>query len=366
MQLAEKFGLPVISLVDTPGAYPGIGAEERHIGEAIAVNLREMMLLETPIIAAVIGEGGSGGALGIGVADRVLILENAYYSVISPEGCAAILWKERSAAAKAAEALKISAKDLLALGLVDEIVPESPGGAHNDPAETAASLKAALLRNLEDLKKLPSPDRLKLRYDKFRAHGRFTEKIGDARRAGRGFERPPYSGRTAKAKPPRHASCLSAESARPARPSSLTMLPILTFEPIFKERIWGGRNLETLYGKPLPPRSPIGESWEISDRPGDESVVAAGPWKGETSASNHGGAPGGTCWGLLKPAPKRFPLLIKIIDARATLSLQVHPPAALAAELGGEPKTEMWYVAQAGPAAELFVGLKNGVTRGRI
>ena len=180
MQLAEKFGLPVISLVYTPGAFPGIGAEERHIGEAIAVNLREMMLLDTPMIAAVIGEGGSGGALGIGVADRVLILENAYYSVISPEGCAAILWKERSAAAKAAEALKISAKDLLALGLVDEIVPESAGGAHNNPAETASMLKAALLRNLEDLKKLSSPDRLKLRYDKFRAYGRFTEKIETA------------------------------------------------------------------------------------------------------------------------------------------------------------------------------------------
>jgi acetyl-CoA carboxylase carboxyl transferase subunit alpha len=177
MKLAEKFGLPVISLVDTPGAFPGIGAEERHIGEAIAVNLREMMMLETPMIAAVIGEGGSGGALGIGVADRVLILEDAYYSVISPEGCAAILWKERSAAAKAAEALKISAKDLLALGLVDEIVPESPGGAHNDPAETAAALKAALLRNLVDLKALSSADRLKLRYNKFRAYGRFTEKL---------------------------------------------------------------------------------------------------------------------------------------------------------------------------------------------
>jgi acetyl-CoA carboxylase carboxyl transferase subunit alpha len=177
MKLAERFSLPVISLVDTPGAFPGVGAEERHIGEAIAVNLREMMLLETPMIAAVIGEGGSGGALGIGVADRVLILEDAYYSVISPEGCAAILWKERSAAAKAAEALKISAKDLLALGLVDEIVPEPPGGAHNDPAAAAAALKAALLRNLEDLIKLSNGDRLKQRYDKFRAYGRFTEKI---------------------------------------------------------------------------------------------------------------------------------------------------------------------------------------------
>ena len=180
MHLAEKFGLPVISLVDTPGAFPGIAAEERHIGEAIAVNLREMMMLNTPMIAAVIGEGGSGGALGIGVADRVLILENAYYSVISPEGCAAILWRDRTAAPKAAEALKISAKDLFALGLVDEIVPESPGGAHNDPAATAATLKASLLRNLEELKKLSGPDRLKMRYDKFRAHGRFTEKVETA------------------------------------------------------------------------------------------------------------------------------------------------------------------------------------------
>src|SRR6266540_2521715 len=138
MRLADKFGLPIITLIDTAGAYPGIGAEERHIAEAIAVNLREMMLLEVPIIAAVIGEGGSGGALGIGVADRVLMLENAYYSVISPEGCAAILWKERAAAAKAAEALKITAKDLLELGLADEVVPEPLGGAHNDPKTTAA------------------------------------------------------------------------------------------------------------------------------------------------------------------------------------------------------------------------------------
>jgi len=122
MQMAEKFGRPIITFIDTPGAYPGIGAEERHIAEAIAVNLREMMLLEVPIIAVVIGEGGSGGALGIGVADRVLILENAYYSVISPEGCAAILWKDRAAASKAAAALKITAKDLIELGPADEVV----------------------------------------------------------------------------------------------------------------------------------------------------------------------------------------------------------------------------------------------------
>jgi acetyl-CoA carboxylase carboxyl transferase subunit alpha len=176
MQLAEKFGLPVITLIDTSGAYPGIGSEERHIGESIAVNLREMMLLDTPIIAAVIGEGGSGGALVIGVADRVLMLENSYYSVIPPEGCAAILWRERSAAAKAAEALKITAKDLFALGLVDEIVRESLGGAHNDPAETAALLKVSLLKNLEELKKLSGSDRLKRRYKKFRAYGRVAEK----------------------------------------------------------------------------------------------------------------------------------------------------------------------------------------------
>jgi acetyl-CoA carboxylase carboxyl transferase subunit alpha len=176
MRLADKFGLPIITLIDTAGAYPGIGAEERHIAEAIAVNLREMILFNVPIIAVVIGEGGSGGALGIGVADRVLLLENAYYSVISPEGCAAILWKDRSAASKAAEALKITARDLLELGLADEIIPEPLGGAHNDMQTTAENLKAHLLQNLETLKKLPNEDRLKQRYAKFRAHGQFLEK----------------------------------------------------------------------------------------------------------------------------------------------------------------------------------------------
>jgi len=176
MRLADKFRLPIITLIDTAGAYPGIGAEERHIAEAIAVNLREMMLLQIPIIAAVIGEGGSGGALGIGVADRVLILENAYYSVISPEGCAAILWKDRSAAAKAAEALKITAKHLLELGLVDEIIPEPLGGAHSDPDMAAQTLREYLLKHLEQLQALPGADRLKQRYAKFRAFGHFTEK----------------------------------------------------------------------------------------------------------------------------------------------------------------------------------------------
>src|SRR5687768_7879010 len=175
MRIADKFSLPIITLIDTAGAYPGIGAEERHIAEAIAVNLREMMLLSVPIVAVVIGEGGSGGALGIGVADRVLLLENAYYSVISPEGCAAILWKDRAAAAKAAEALKITAKDLLELGLADEIVPEPLGGAHNDPAMTAQTLKEVLIRVLEELKKLPITELLKLRYCKFRTYGHFEE-----------------------------------------------------------------------------------------------------------------------------------------------------------------------------------------------
>src|SRR5882757_6566599 len=175
MRLADKFGLPIITLIDTAGAYPGIGAEERHIAEAIAVNLREMMLLSVPIIAVVIGEGGSGGALGIGVADRVMIMENAYYSVISPEGCAAILWKDRAASEKAAAALKITAKDLLELGLVDEVLPEPLGGAQRDVDGTAANLKMHLLRHLEEIQKLTTADRLKKRYEKFRAHGHFTE-----------------------------------------------------------------------------------------------------------------------------------------------------------------------------------------------
>jgi acetyl-CoA carboxylase, carboxyl transferase, alpha subunit len=176
MKMADKFDLPIITLIDTAGAYPGIGAEERHVAEAIAVNLREMMLLRVPIIAAVIGEGGSGGALGIGVADRVLVLENAYYSVISPEGCAAILWKDRSASAKAAEALKITAKDLFELGLVDEIIPEPLGGAHTDPEKAAEKLGQHLLAHLKELLEMPPPDRLKARYGKYRAYGHFDEK----------------------------------------------------------------------------------------------------------------------------------------------------------------------------------------------
>ena len=177
MRLADKFGLPIVTLIDTAGAYPGVGAEERHIAEAIAVNLREMTLLEVPIIATVLGEGGSGGALGIGVADRVLMLENSYYSVISPEGCAAILWKDRSAAPEAAEALRITAKDLLEFKLVDEVVAEPLGGAHNDPATTAESLKLHLLRHLHEVQAMPVAERLQKRYDKYRAYGHFSETL---------------------------------------------------------------------------------------------------------------------------------------------------------------------------------------------
>jgi len=175
MRLAEKFGLPVISLIDTPGAFPGIGSEERHISEAIAVNLREMMNLRVPTIAVVIGEGGSGGALGIGVADRVLILENAYYSVISPEACSAILWKDRRHAAEAAEALKLTAQDLIGLGVVDEIVPEPEGGAHRDHDMAAAHLETALRQNLERISAQPLEELMRHRYEKFRKLGKYTE-----------------------------------------------------------------------------------------------------------------------------------------------------------------------------------------------
>ncbi|HVJ56311.1 MAG: acetyl-CoA carboxylase carboxyltransferase subunit alpha [Terrimicrobium sp.] len=175
MRLGEKFKRPIVTLIDTPGAYPGIGAEERHIAESIAVNLREMMILKTPIVAVVIGEGGSGGALGIGVADRVLMLENAYYSVISPEGCAAILWKHRKHAPEAAEALKLNASELLKLGVIDGVVPEPLGGAHRDPAETGKNLKEAIVAALHELEKIPVDKLVQRRYNKFRQMGRFQE-----------------------------------------------------------------------------------------------------------------------------------------------------------------------------------------------
>ncbi len=173
MRLAEKFHFPVVALIDTPGAYPGIGAEERHIAEAIAVNIRDMMTLRTPTISIVIGEGGSGGALGIGTADRVLMLENAYYSVISPEGCAAILWKHRKHAPEAAQALKLCAPDLMELGLVDGVVPEPPGGAHNDPGLAAANLKSAVSSEIRRLAATPIDTLLRERYAKFRKMGVF-------------------------------------------------------------------------------------------------------------------------------------------------------------------------------------------------
>lgn len=175
MRLAAKFGLPIVSIIDTAGAYPGIGAEERHIAEAIAVNLREMMLLEVPVIALVIGEGGSGGALGIGVADRVLILENAYYSVISPEGCASILWKDRTAVEKAAKSLKITASDLLSFGLVDRIIPEPLGGAHRGLEAVSGEIRQALLETLAELREQSASERMEKRYRKFRSIGRYLE-----------------------------------------------------------------------------------------------------------------------------------------------------------------------------------------------
>ena len=171
MRLAEKFKLPVVTLIDTPGAFPGIGAEERNIAEAIAYNLREMMLLKVPVIAVVLGEGGSGGALGIGVANRVIMLENAYYSVISPEGCAAILWKHRKHAPEAAEAMKLVAPDLIKLGLIDEAIPEPSGGAHHDHKATASAFRDVVLRHLDELSKM-SPEQLQEdRYRKFRNFG---------------------------------------------------------------------------------------------------------------------------------------------------------------------------------------------------
>lgn len=171
MKLAERFGLPVVAMIDTPGAFPGIGAEERNIAEAIAFNLREMALLKVPIVACVLGEGGSGGALGIGVADSVLMMENAYYSVISPEGCAAILWKHRKHAPEAAEAMKITAPDLGKLNLIDEVILEPKGGAHNDHAGAAESFKQVVLKEISRIQAMSTEEMIEARYDKFRKYG---------------------------------------------------------------------------------------------------------------------------------------------------------------------------------------------------
>lgn len=180
MKLAEKFGLPLMCFIDTPGAYPGIESEARHVSEAIAVNLREMAMLKTPSVAVIVGEGGSGGALGIGVTDRVLIFENSYYSVISPEGCAAILWKDGAAAPKAAEALKLNAATLQPLGVVDEVIPEPMGGAHYNPEQAAATLKDALSRHLAELRTFDTARLLDSRYARYRKLGVFEE-IGAGR-----------------------------------------------------------------------------------------------------------------------------------------------------------------------------------------
>lgn len=175
MQLAEKGNMPVLCLIDTPGAFPGVGAEERGQSEAIAVNLREMGEVRVPIIAVVIGEGGSGGALGIGVGDEIGVMENAYYSVISPEGCAAILWKESGRVSDAAEALKLTAKDLLKLGLIDESIAEPLGGAHRDYGAAAESLGKFVDAAVAKLQKLSHKELLEHRYQKFRKMGVFAE-----------------------------------------------------------------------------------------------------------------------------------------------------------------------------------------------
>jgi acetyl-CoA carboxylase carboxyl transferase subunit alpha len=174
MQHAHRFGLPIITLIDTPGAYPGVEAERLGQGEAIAVNLQAMFALAVPIICVVIGEGGSGGALGIGVGDRILMFEHAIYSVISPEGCAAILWKDSSQAGKAAQALKLTAPDLLELGLIDQILPEPLGAAHADPVQATETLKQALLDNLARLRELDGATLMRQRYEKFRRMGVFA------------------------------------------------------------------------------------------------------------------------------------------------------------------------------------------------
>ncbi|MBM7555627.1 acetyl-CoA carboxylase carboxyltransferase subunit alpha [Halanaerobacter jeridensis] len=175
MKQAEKFDRPIISLINTPGAYPGIGAEERGQAEAIARNMREMIDLTVPIIIVVIGEGGSGGALGIGVGDKILMLEYSYYSVCSPEACAAILWEDSDQAETAAEALKLTAKDLLELDIIDDIIAEPPGGAHRDYERSAKLLKEEILKEIKQLQQLSQDELLELRYNKFRKMGQIKE-----------------------------------------------------------------------------------------------------------------------------------------------------------------------------------------------
>jgi acetyl-CoA carboxylase carboxyl transferase subunit alpha len=184
MRLAEKFGRPVVTLIDTPGAYPGIGAEERGQAEAIATNLREMARLRVPLISVVIGEGGSGGALALGVTDRILMLENSVYSVISPEGCAAILWRSAEHREKAAQALKLTSANLAELGVADEVIAEPPGGAHADWDTTARGLEEALVRHLSDLDELDVDELRRRRWAKFEAMGAWLGEDGDGTREG--------------------------------------------------------------------------------------------------------------------------------------------------------------------------------------
>jgi acetyl-CoA carboxylase carboxyl transferase subunit alpha len=184
MKLAAKFRVPIVTLIDTPGAYPGIESEKRHIAEAIAVNLREMFTFPVPIVVTIIGEGGSGGALGIGVGDHVMVLEYSYYSVISPEGCAAIIWKNRSFADKAAESLKLTSADLIEAGLADEVVPEPLGGAHNNREQMAEALKKHIVANLAKLSKVSPNKLLAKRYEKFRAMGPIATADETPKRAG--------------------------------------------------------------------------------------------------------------------------------------------------------------------------------------
>lgn len=190
MKLADRFGLPIVTLIDTKGAYAGIESEERHVAEAIAVNLREAFTFKVPMLAVITGEGGSGGALGIGLANRVLVMENAYFSVITPEGCAAILWKDREFTEQAAEALRLTAKDLLELEITDGVVPEPFGGAHNDLEESARMLKKAIVDCLDSLTKMSAEELIEDRYKKYRAMGRFEEDIATMAEAGNNGDAP--------------------------------------------------------------------------------------------------------------------------------------------------------------------------------
>jgi len=190
MKLANRFNLPIVTLIDTKGAYAGIESEERHVAEAIAVNLRESFTFTVPMVAVITGEGGSGGALGIGIANRVLVMENAYFSVITPEGCAAILWKDREFTEQAAEALRLTATDLLELGVTDGVVPEPFGGAHTDPGETAENLKTSILECLNFLSKYSADELIEDRYKKYRAMGRFEEELADGHGPGKNGDTP--------------------------------------------------------------------------------------------------------------------------------------------------------------------------------